>query len=357
MKTRKTNGKTIQFITVCLLLCLSLCSCQVFFQSNNLPQNPNKDNPSNNLQIHEFRLTNKICEAIFGINSQTFYKTKGEGTLLENGYTDVSMTDNETLILKLTDSQLNTWKNSIIHLQILQKILGDEKEIVSQVIVPTDLLYGTLYEDADIHCGFEISEDFSRVIAGPGDDKSYYLIVPKACLLMQFFQGVPSDKISVEYIEVNAAGSVISRANFPAYMSIFQDLEECKLLKQYEQTPAEIYEYTTPNADGNYKGLEYKSFWGMKYRSSFLEYEIFAYEFTSKDNALKYYVEVTGNDRHLEKLPVEDSDKNHLGEKSFGKDKYQIVVVKGNYAYTLSSSNSFINEIEKMISEVFSVKI
>ena len=242
-------------------------------------------------------------------------------------------------------------------MQILQKILGKEKEIVSKIIVPTDPIYGTLYEDADVHCGFEISDDYSKIIAGPGDDKSYSLIVPNACLLMQVLQGVPSDKISVEYLEIDSNSRVTKRMCWPTYMSIFQDLDECKLLKSYEQTAATIDEYLDPKVDKSYKGLEYQSFWGMKYESATLEYEIFAYEFTNKDNALKYYIDVTGDDNYADRIPLKDSDKNILWLKTFSDNEYEIIVIEGNKAYRILSSNLLIDAVDKMLSDIFSVKV
>ena len=357
LKTRKKNCKVIRFVAIWLVLYLSLCSCQASSLIGNLIGNPHKDTASNELQMHEYHLSNKICETVFGMDSQSFCESKGKGTLLENGYASAIVTADETLVLQLTDSQLDRWKNSSIQLQILQKILGKEKEIVSKIIVPTDPIAGTLYEDADVHCGFEISEDYSKIIAGPGDDKSYFLVVPKACLLMQVLQGVPSDKISVEYLEIDSNSRVTKRMCLPMYMSIFQDLDECKLLKWYEQTAAAIDEYLDPKVDKSYKGLEYQSFWGMKYRSENLSYEIFAYEFNSKDNALKYYIDATGDDKYADRLPVEDSNKNILWLKTFRDNEYQIIVIEGNKAYKLVSSNLIIDKIDEMLSVVFSVKV
>lgn len=352
IQTRKTIWKMFNIISLLLALCVLLSSCLINMPTMKLPF---ETTPSES-ELNEFRLSNKICVTLFGVDSQTFYETKGKDTLLENGYTKAAITD-DVLVLYLTDSQVDSWRNSNIFLQILQKIMGDDKEIVPQVIVPTDPVYSMLYEDADLQCGFEISDDYSKIVAGPGDDKTYSMIVPRACFTMQVLQGKPSDEISVEYLEYNADGVLTSHFFLPTYMFIFQNLDECKQLKSYEQADAEIVEYLDPNLDESYKGLEYRSFWGMKYQSANLEYEIYAYEFTSKDNALKYYIDVTDDDKYAERLPVEDSDRNALGSKTDGEDLYQITVIEGNKAYRLLSSNLQIDAIDEMLSKVFSVKI
>ena len=330
MKSRNIFSRIISCILILSALYLLLSSCQFRLEDVNL---------------NEYQLSNKICNSVFGIDSDIFVKTKGANTLLANGYTYATVTADKTLILKLTDAQLTSWKNNIF-LQILQKIMGEEKNIVSQIIPPTDSIYGTFYENADIKCGFEISDDYSKIIAGPGDDKSYALIVPQACLLMQVLEGVPSDKISVEYFEVNSNGVATTHISLPKYTYMFQNLEECKQLKSYEQIPAQIVEYLDPTIDKNYNDLNYKFFWGMKYQSENLEYEIFAYEFTSKDYALKYYVNVTEDDTSDYITWIE----------IFSDNQYEFVVIENDKVYVIKSSSLYIDSINKMLSDTFSVK-
>ncbi len=356
-KAKEKNVKTIIFVVIVLILCVILSSCHFDFLKNFTQMNPNFNNTSKDAELHEFRLSTKICKTILGVDSKDFYKTKGKNTLLENGYTKVGLTEDDVLILHLTEAQVDSWCNSNVFLQILQKILGPDKKIVSQMIAPTDPFYSNLYKDADTQCGFEISDDFSKIVAGPEDDKTYWLVLPPACLMMQVLEGKPSEEISVEYFEYNSEGVLTSHSFFPTYVFMFQNLDECKQLKSYEQNAIEIVEYLAPSADESYNGLEYESFWGMKYRSANLDFEIFAYEFTCKDNALKYYINVTGYDKYAEKLPVEDSDKNILFFNAFGENNYQIVVMEGNKAYQLLSYNLSSDAIDQMLSEVFSRKV
>ncbi|MBQ4115880.1 MAG: hypothetical protein IJD37_00740, partial [Clostridia bacterium] len=87
------------------------------------------------------------------MDPKTFCATKGDNTLLENAYIEATVTSDDVLVLQLTDAQMNSWKNAVVHLQILQSILGEDKEIVSKVIPPADPFYKSLYEDA-VNCGF-----------------------------------------------------------------------------------------------------------------------------------------------------------------------------------------------------------
>jgi len=356
IKAKEKNVKTIVFVEIVLILCVILSSCHFELLQDSTQTDPNLNNTSQDPELHEFRLSTKICKTIFGVDSKDFYNTKGKDTLLENGYTKVELTEDDVLILHLTEAQVDLWRNSNVFLQILQKILGVDKKIVSQIIVPTDPIYSNFYIDADTQCGFEISDDFSKIVAGPGDDKSYWLVIPQACVMMQVLEGKPSEEISVEYFEYNSEWVLTSHSSFPTYMFMFQNLDECKQLKTYEQNTIEIVEYLAPSADESYNGLEYESFWGMKYRSENLDFEMFAYEFTCKDNALKYYTNVTGSDKYVEKLPAEDSDKNILGSNFYGENNYQIVVMEGNKAYQLLSYNPSAYAIDQMLSEVFSRK-
>ena len=117
IQTRKTIWKMFNIISLLLALCVLLSSCLINMPTMKLPF---ETTPSES-ELNEFRLSNKICVTLFGIDSQTFYETKGKDTLLENGYTKASITD-DILVLYLTDEQVDSWRNSNIFLQILQNL-------------------------------------------------------------------------------------------------------------------------------------------------------------------------------------------------------------------------------------------
>ena len=81
-----------------------------------------QDLPTTQIQYNEYRLSMDICESVFGMNPETFVNARGKDTLLENGYTNAWVTSDQVLILQLTDAQLDSWRNSNVSLQILQKI-------------------------------------------------------------------------------------------------------------------------------------------------------------------------------------------------------------------------------------------
>ena len=122
------------------------------------------------------------------------------------------------MLLFLTDDEIDEWRNSCIQLQILQRYYGDERVIVTEVI-PVEgenfSLMASLYKNANKSCGFDISDDYTKIVAGPGDDKTYFLVIPYACLLMQVIEGKPSDEIVVEYTVVDADGNVTERIVIP----------------------------------------------------------------------------------------------------------------------------------------------
>lgn len=341
-----------------LMAPLTLLSCRPRAETVTITA-ANTDTSADTVQapplIHEYRISSKICKFLFDMYPEKFCKTKGMDTLLENGYTDAFVTSDQFLILRLTNSQLEAWKNSDVYLQILQKMVGEEKQIVSQIIPPTDLVYGTLYEGADLS-GWEIAEDYTTINVGPGIDRSYIMVVPRACLMMQVLSGRPSEEISVDYYEIDVNGNVYSHIVFPISSYIFQNFEECKQLMTYEQIPSTIVEYEDAKTDEKLWNLKYKTFWGMRYQSSELEYEIFAYEFADKDDTLKYFNNASGS-LFQDPLPIAENDPNMNVKKIVGEDTYQVIVTAGTKAYRLICSRLLMDQIEEMLSIVFSVKV
>ena len=68
----------------------------------------------------------------------------------------------------------------------------------------------------DAHtCGFEISDDFTRVIESPEDNSWYFPFTTSACAKMQVFEGKICTEIKVEHIETDAEGKVIDIFIFP----------------------------------------------------------------------------------------------------------------------------------------------
>ena len=140
----------------------------------------------------------------------------------------------------------------------------------------------------------------------------------------------------------------------PREYFIFENIEECEGLIPDDQSDVKIDRHDAPNTDKDLKDLPCSDFFGMKFESDTLEYEIFAYEFEDSDSALKYYTNVTGKS-HEKTLPS-DEEKPLLSA-SQGMFSYRVIVVSQNRAYKLIAPNKYIDEINSLLSEVFSQKL
>ena len=138
---------------------------------------------------------------------------------------------------------------------------------------------------------------------------------------------------------------------------IFQDINECEQLIPADKDNANIEQYDTPAKDKDLKGLSYDNFWGMKFQSDAMEYEIFAYEFKDADSALKYYVNVTGQHNYEKKLPLNSEDENKNLSASKGMFSYEIVITYQNNAYRLTAPSKYEDEVTELLANTFSLKI
>ena len=143
----------------------------------------------------------------------------------------------------------------------------------------------------------------------------------------------------------------------PGEYYIFEDIEACESLISAEKTSAAFERYETPKNDKKVKDLHYLEFFGGKYKSDELKYEIFAYEFEDSDSALRYYVNETRNTVYLKKLPLDKEDENYLLSATSGSFRFDMIVVSGSRAYRLSAPSKYIAEIHELLSCVFSEKL
>lgn len=143
----------------------------------------------------------------------------------------------------------------------------------------------------------------------------------------------------------------------PKEYFIFQDINECSLLLPADRSDLTIEEYTLPDKDKNLSNLSYEHFWGMKFHSTELEYEIFAYEFVDSDSALKYYINVTGQSSYKKELPLSSDNINRRLSSSKGILSYRLVVVYQNKAYLIISPSKYEDAINKLLAENFSIPL
>ena len=136
----------------------------------------------------------------------------------------------------------------------------------------------------------------------------------------------------------------------PPEFFIFENISECEQLLPTDVSDSTVEKYITPDKDKKIKELSYKEFWGMKFTSSDLEYEIFAYEFADSDSALKYYTNVTGRS---DDLPYKDK-RAHATKGMFN---YDIIVVYQNKAYSLSAPLRCADSIDELLANAFSYRL
>ena len=138
---------------------------------------------------------------------------------------------------------------------------------------------------------------------------------------------------------------------------IFQTIDECEQLIPANQTDLMIERYVSPKKDKYLKNLSFESFFGMKFHSSELEYEIFAYEFADSNSALKYYINVTGQNSYEKELPLSDSNENKRLSSSKGMSRYRLIAVYQNKAYLIVAPKQYGDTIDKMLATVFSFQL
>ena len=143
----------------------------------------------------------------------------------------------------------------------------------------------------------------------------------------------------------------------PSEYFIFQNINECEQLIPSDQSNLIIDRYASPEKDKNLKELSYKSFWGIKFHSNELEYEIFAYEFVDSNSALQYYINVTGQSSYEKELPLSDGDENKRLSSSKGMSSYRLIAVYQHKAYVIVAPKQYEEAINKLLATTFSYQL
>lgn len=140
-------------------------------------------------------------------SAESFCKTKGANTALYGRYKYAKANDDGTLTVAVDHETLRLWKSSNWTLQVLESLLEEKGRTIGvDIDWSTDEL-NTIR--AVKKCGLDISEDYSLVTQGPGDDASFYVFLVPACIYTQIFQGKQIDEVKVTYIEVDEQGNII----------------------------------------------------------------------------------------------------------------------------------------------------
>ena len=80
---------------------------------------------------------------------------------------------------------------------------------------------------------------------------------------------------------------------------IFADIAECEQIVSNKPDGAQIEVYKTAEKDKYLRNLEYEAFFGAKYASSEMRFQLFAYDFADSETARAYFEAVTGKDGAL----------------------------------------------------------
>lgn len=155
-----------------------------------------------------------MCETMFSVSitPELFCASKGANTFLENKYSQAEIDEDGCLILTLNSNVITEWKNTFQCLHILQCVLGGTRDIGVTIDYSMDFMH--LMEKAHL-CGYEITDDFTKVVASPEDSEWYFPSITLACAVMQMFDGKPCSDVKVEFINIDENGDVIEKFIFP----------------------------------------------------------------------------------------------------------------------------------------------
>lgn len=200
----------LAFFMCIIILVFNLCSC------GSLVKNPSY-NPEECTTLH---LSPTVCEATFNKTTpKEFCKNKGKGTYIYENYISAKVDDDGCLILIVKNDVISAWKNSLYPMQVLQCVLGDSRDIgvvvdYSKESELSGFMNFSFMKGAG-DCGLEISDDFTKVIARPGSDKTYAMFVMPSCILVQMFEGKTCKETRVEFIELDKNGEITNRTVLP----------------------------------------------------------------------------------------------------------------------------------------------
>ena len=161
-----------------------------------------------------FNLSPQVAKMFTGQDPAAFCESNGETSSLYQMFVYAKVSSKGNLILIMTDEQVENWKNSDFYFQLLQKIVGNKRQVVSEVIPPTDPVLEIFYKDAD-KCGYAVSDDYTQVYADEDSLSIYFPMLPYPCIAMQVLSGKPSDEICYTYVEYDDAGNIVKEYIWP----------------------------------------------------------------------------------------------------------------------------------------------
>ncbi len=147
-------------------------------------------------------------------SADIFCKTRGLNTAIYQKYAYARSNNDGSLTVIVDDETLREWKSSNWSLQVLQSLLEE-----TNIDIGVDIDWSDDFLDAKQaikNSGIEVSNDFTVITQGPGDDGSFYPYLVSACIRMQIFNGKQVEDITVTYIEIDSNGNVIDEIIWPS---------------------------------------------------------------------------------------------------------------------------------------------
>jgi len=128
---------------------------------------------------------------------------------------------------------------------------------------------------------------------------------------------------------------------------MFSQIEECENISNIKYEKHILTVYSSNSDDEHLGGLIPLDYYAAKYESVQVNFEIFAYVFSSFDEAQGYFKNVTGKAMKIEQ--------NYSIVR--GTVHSRIVVIDGNKAYKVVCPKSEYDEMNTILSSIFSVKL
>ncbi|MBO5879276.1 MAG: hypothetical protein J6Q68_01825 [Clostridia bacterium] len=128
---------------------------------------------------------------------------------------------------------------------------------------------------------------------------------------------------------------------------IFENIEECEKIETLNFTEQKITKYENPEKDKNLKSLQYEAFYGAKYESQELTFEIFAYEFATEEDAAAYF-------KNSSARKATDKSTFAGSRHAFSAD-FQVIYY--NRVYSVRTTNKHMQAAKDALGTIFSIKI
>ena len=128
---------------------------------------------------------------------------------------------------------------------------------------------------------------------------------------------------------------------------MFSDIGECHAIENLNHNNADIKIYASTDQDRYIKDLQFQHYFGCRYTSDELSFELFAYEFSNDDTAMLYFKNLTGK----------DIDPNPTFCDSSGMYWFKRIVVKENKAYAIHCKKEHKDKTIELINSCFKEKM